>query len=360
MHVYIFTYKSPFSIVPEFVENELPFWPREYRITIISLAGKQNQYMNKVFNLPNVDAYAISAVNTIVFFKILISFINKEFINELIRCILYFPSKNIFIRIKELLRHEFSKFRYYYGLKRILCKTENPSERILFYSYWLGPGSSAAIRMKIKLRSKIKVDVISRAHGSDLYQYAHTSNYLPYLKQNIKKLDLVVPISDHGFNYLKLLKHTPKIKLARLGIIDFNTNNNLPTRNKIFNIISCSYLNSIKQVHFIIEALSLIDDIPICWRHIGGGPLEKDLENLSSTLLKNKVNIDYKFLRNLTNQQVISFYQNENINLFINSSRSEGIPVSFMEANCFGIPVIAPDVGGISEILKHKYNGILL
>ena len=46
--------------------------------------------------------------------------------------------------------------------------------------------------------------------------------------------------------------------------------------------------------------------------------------------------------------------------LFINTSESEGIPVSIMEALSFGIPVIAPDIGGISEIITSGLNGILI
>ncbi|MEM0449104.1 MAG: glycosyltransferase, partial [Methanomassiliicoccales archaeon] len=42
-----------------------------------------------------------------------------------------------------------------------------------------------------------------------------------------------------------------------------------------------------------------------------------------------------------------------------NTSLSEGIPVSIMEAHSFGIPAIAPNVGGISEIVNNE-NGVLM
>ena len=48
------------------------------------------------------------------------------------------------------------------------------------------------------------------------------------------------------------------------------------------------------------------------------------------------------------------------MDLFINVSESEGIPVSIMEAMSSGIPVMATAVGGTPEILKHKVNGIEL
>jgi glycosyltransferase involved in cell wall biosynthesis len=53
-------------------------------------------------------------------------------------------------------------------------------------------------------------------------------------------------------------------------------------------------------------------------------------------------------------------YTEKPYHLFVNVSESEGIPVSIMEALSFGIPCIATDVGGTREIVRDKYNGILL
>ena len=41
-------------------------------------------------------------------------------------------------------------------------------------------------------------------------------------------------------------------------------------------------------------------------------------------------------------------------------SETEGIPVSIMEAQSYGIPVIATNVGGTSEIVHDGINGVLL
>jgi glycosyltransferase involved in cell wall biosynthesis len=45
--------------------------------------------------------------------------------------------------------------------------------------------------------------------------------------------------------------------------------------------------------------------------------------------------------------------------VFVNVSASEGLPVAIMEAMSCGIPVIAPAVGGIPEIVNSE-NGVLL
>jgi glycosyltransferase involved in cell wall biosynthesis len=57
--------------------------------------------------------------------------------------------------------------------------------------------------------------------------------------------------------------------------------------------------------------------------------------------------------------EVHAVYRSQKVDGFILLSDSEGIPVSIMEALSYGIPVIATDTGGVSEIVTDT-NGILL
>ena len=62
----------------------------------------------------------------------------------------------------------------------------------------------------------------------------------------------------------------------------------------------------------------------------------------------------------ISNAQVLDFYKNEKIDLLINVSTTEGLPVSMMEVLSYSVPVLATDVGGVSEIIKDGYNGVLI
>ena len=57
--------------------------------------------------------------------------------------------------------------------------------------------------------------------------------------------------------------------------------------------------------------------------------------------------------------EIQEIYKNYYFDFFINTSLYEGLPVSIMEAFSFGIPAIATNVGGTSEIVNSE-NGVLI
>lgn len=68
--------------------------------------------------------------------------------------------------------------------------------------------------------------------------------------------------------------------------------------------------------------------------------------------------LSYRFAGNIPNEQILDFYKNNNIDCFVMTSEHEGLPVSIMEAESAGIPIVTTNVGGIKEMIRD--NGVLL
>lgn len=110
-----------------------------------------------------------------------------------------------------------------------------------------------------------------------------------------------------------------------------------------------------KKPEFIIEAMGRLpdemkDNIKLVI--VGDGPKRKVSENLARA---NNVKVEFKgaVSRGETLREM------ELADIFVFASAWEGFPYTILEAMSCGLPVIASDVGGISEVLNEQ-NGILI
>ena len=246
-------------------------------------------------------------------------------------------------------------------IKRIvgeICRLigNDKSDRILIYSYWMYEPALVAIGLKKMYPS---ARLITRAHGYDLYEERQKNNYVPYRHLVLSKMDRIYPISENGRIYLHEQyhgKYDEKIEVARLGTIRLFGLNEDKKNTGMFTIVSCSNLVPLKRVNRIVEALkSYVGEAE--WIHFGDGEL---MENLKIQVGKLPSRIHSHFVGRVPNEDVQRFYATHKIDVFVNVSETEGIPVSIMEAQSYGIPVIATDVGGTSELVINEKNGVLL
>ena len=217
-------------------------------------------------------------------------------------------------------------------------------EHQLLYFYW--GDKSALILPFIKKGGKAVV----RFHGSDLYEEA--KGFLPFRPRLFPAIDLACPISRHGADYL-LQRYgalTPPISVSYLGSIDGGLGP-VPEDRSVFHIVSCAHIIPLKRLHLIAEAVKWVrsrsEHLEIRWTHIGDGPLRHQLEGC----------VD--FCASMPHEAVMAFYRQTAVDLFLSTSRSEGVPVSMMEAMSFGIPVVATAVGGVPELVSDNVGCLL-
>jgi glycosyltransferase involved in cell wall biosynthesis len=114
----------------------------------------------------------------------------------------------------------------------------------------------------------------------------------------------------------------------------------------------------VKRVDLILRGLAkagrMRGDQKIEWVHFGHGPMKEKILDLIKNVPSNVSVVLRGYTPNLMN-----FYGNNTVDVFINVSEYEGTPVSIMEAIACGIPIIATAVGGNVEIVSNR-NGIYL
>lgn len=349
----------PWGYGEAFIESEFPFLSKSFdRIWIIS-----NETPNNINRIPDEKYQVLYFPYQLTFpeKRKSVRYIFTEDVRGEIYCLLKnFRTGKLYSQIATLLSS------YLKGIKlsdfifdKIIKSNNLQTKETWVYSYWLNDMATGIALLK-KKHPDIKA--FSRAHRWDVYPEQSPIHYLPLRKFLGAKLDMIFAISEHGAATLKQAVgqvNCDKIYCIPLGVNGHDTINT-PSDEKILTIVSCSSLIKRKRIDKIIKGLCLIEDIQISWQHLGSGDEESNLLHLANDLLSSKKNIRFSFRGAMLNKEIINFYSTNPIDLFINSSEDEGIPVSIMEAFSFGIPAIAPDVGGINEIIDTNINGYLM
>ncbi|MBA1420215.1 MAG: glycosyltransferase [Epsilonproteobacteria bacterium] len=354
--IILITSYFPYYPGEQFLESEINYWASTNNIELILMPIGKSAIARSIPKNISLDKTFIPQKN-IIREKILYvfkTFGSKVFYYEIVTQI--FKNLNrFFFGLKAVIKYIY--FRD--GLQQFLNKNQN--SELVFYTYWHTEITYALQSLKEEYNFKL----VTRTHRFDIYEEAREFKYMPLRRQFINNIDKIFTITDGAKKYLMdtygYNKHI--IDTARLGVSEHNIicPSNLA---HIFQIVSCSFLSEVKQIDKLIDAISIMakmnTQIEIIWTHIGSGKLESTLKNKAISQLKNRSNVTYEFLGELQNEQIFQFYNKHNVDVFINVSSSEGVPVSIMEAMSCSIPIIAPDVGGISEMLIDGYNGILL
>jgi glycosyltransferase involved in cell wall biosynthesis len=218
----------------------------------------------------------------------------------------------------------------------------------LAYFYW-GRGAAWALPFLGET-----IPTVARFHGSDLYEHLW-DGYLPFRPALVERLDHLVFISEHGRSYMRerYPACAPRCQLHRLGVPDHGLGPE--PDGEPYQLLSCSFAAPVKRLHLIAEALRHVD-FPVEWTHLGGGP---ELDRVRALCAALPPHVRVSLPGTMPHAAVIEHLRTRAADLFLNVSASEGVPVSIMEALSFGVPVLATDVGGTSELTQPP-GGLLL
>lgn len=351
----LFTGSFPYPKFREdtFLQNEVIFLSDKFNLTIVpsDMSGASINIDSKIKIDSTLAIEINSSCNKTTIYKVTKLLSKKWFFYELI-----IQFSNLIHKPKKLKSIIYDGYLAYITKEWFKKNYLNQKDQTILYTYWLN-----AITFGLSL-NKSANKLLTRAHNVDLYE--ERSVFIPFRKQSLCDIDFVILISENGQSYLnrKYPMFKNKYQVFRLG----TTNHNKPdlitqNKEKLYRIVSCSSISDVKRVLLIPQILNIVSknlkEITFEWIHIGDGPLIDKL-NEQINIYKND-NLLMKTTGYLENIEVLKFYKTRNIDVFLNISSYEGVPFTIMEAQSFGIPVIATDVGGNDEIV-NKSVGLLI
>jgi len=340
-----FTESFPYGKSESFIENEIGFLSQKFdRIYILPKNSK-------------TDARRPLPDNCIVFRPVFRT--SSELLLKGIFCLspVFYFFKNLFTDKAYTSLYKLKK----YVATAITCRCILADKNFKFlnrqarestvYFYW-GIGLAYVLPF---IQNKNKK--IVRFHRTDLYLEFRPQKYMPFRKEVFQNLTKAVFISRQGLEYAQknFGQYHFAACLSYLGTFDHGIAD-IDTSDSVIHVLSVSNVVPVKRVPLILKSLLQIKDYPIHWTHIGGG---KDFNALKKLVQQLPENITVNLTGAIANEDVIHYYHSHPVDLFINVSSSEGLPVSIMEAISFGIPVIATNVGGTNEIVTPE-SGVLL
>jgi colanic acid/amylovoran biosynthesis glycosyltransferase len=347
--ILIFTNSFPYGISEQFLLDEVEYLSDVFDVTILPLFSDEKIIFQR-FNRPVTILQPLFPHSLKNKFRLIVAgTLNMEPLEGSVaefarkRVILSTGRFNSWLVATLILRMALSSLK-----KRNLFR--KLSEFDILYFYW---GDKASVLVPV-IRRYFSKKILVRFHGSDLYEEVK-GGYIPYQGKLVESLDMAVFISDHGSRYLtgKYPEIGFKSRTFRLGVKDYGIS--LPSSDNILRIVTSSNMIPLKRLDLLAEALHHVP-FPLIWHHFGDGPEMDRVKDIAKSL---PANINIEFSGHIPHSELVGFFLNNPVDLFLNVSSSEGVPVTVMEALSFGIPVIATNAGGTGEIVD-KNCGVLL
>lgn len=215
---------------------------------------------------------------------------------------------------------------------------------------------------KVRKITGKKAPVLYTAHGFHFFGGAPLKNWIYYIPERhyARFTDRLLLINEEDFARGKNFplrgnaEYIPGVGMKPLPEADpdfqLHTHFNIPKDHKI--VVSVGELTPLKNHITMIKAMDRFRQEPISYLICGCGPLEQELQRAIRELHLEKTVILAGYCTNIPDILRQS-------DIFAFPSKREGLPVAMMEAMQAGLPVLAADIRGNSDLLEDGRGGFL-
>lgn len=243
-------------------------------------------------------------------------------------------------------------YQFIYFLEAVVLADELKNRNIDHIHNHFGDASCTVAMLASKLA---KIDFSFTLHGPGIFYEPHTWR----LDEKINHAKFVACISFFCRSQAAVFadpKDIQKLEIIHCGIEPSKLKAAKHTKDRQ-QILFIARLAELKGIADLIEAIEKISDqyTNLKLSIIGDGPERKRFEAL---VKKKELESIIEFKGYLSQSEVASHLSNSDV--LVLPSYAEGVPVTLMEALGSGVPVIATQVGGVSELVEDQINGIII
>lgn len=346
--LFVFTKLFPFGNAEQYLADELPSLCAAFdKVVLVPCELFGDQFPARRSLPPNCDVLLLNQEASRVSTRRNWGEFWSVFTGEWMRC----RSKTWFWKERKRYSSVLLHQAHLASVFETLLDGKYRNSRNTFYAYWI---HNSSIMLGLLKRRRAINGFLSRGHSIDLYEWdwalTRYVKILPFYHFIIRHATRVVTISQHGKKYLEQRFPAMKEKFicSYLGVDDHGAGPFDPAAR--FTIVSCSNFSDNKRVDVIASVVAAMKT-PVRWIHFGAG---KGRENTEAVIRSFPPHVSAELRGFTPNEEIKAFYGAETVNLFINLSEAEGIPVSIMEAISFGIPALATAVYGNPEVANDS------
>lgn len=269
-------------------------------------------------------------------------------INKVSIYILEFIPFAVLFFVPKRLKEIFYTYLYFRVFKQAIKQEGCPD---VLYAHYLG-----YMKYAILFGKKYNIPTIGLEHWSKLAAKQIQPDMLSLARQIYPQLNQLITVSSFLKNNIKKNIDVNNIQVVPnlLGEeFTYRSNNT----NHSFTIVSAGRLVSSKGFDLLIDAVHQIQTLlPNEWKLliIGGGEMKATLQEQINTL---HLQEHIQLVGPQTKAEIVRLFQQSD--LFALPSQLETFGVVYIEALACGLPIIATDCGGPSDIIT-KENGILI
>jgi colanic acid/amylovoran biosynthesis glycosyltransferase len=222
-----------------------------------------------------------------------------------------------------------------------------------------GPNGNFGAMLK---KMGIGMKLVTMFHGHDIRKALQAGGhiYQPLFEAG----DCFLANSDYSYKHLISFGADPKKVLYHPGGIDltkfaYSEHMDQSEDSRPLVVLTVARLVHEKGLDYAIQAVGkLLDRNPslnVRYHIVGQGPLENSLKKLVDKL---NLNEKISFLGAMVQEEVLQEMRLADI--FLLPSVEEALGLVLMEAQAIGLPVVATDVGSVSQVLKKGKSGFIV